>query len=205
MKELFTSKHVPPQAYKILLDKEFGAEWVTWEPEALRSEISRVFGAEVTEEVNNKISALRILLTTSLFYTDATVFENIVLAMNDLFIDPEALQVATPEEIVYALRVISPVSPNKQPFSREVVTYVDVSCKQVGLLKYPAELAFAQPSYTGELAALASKISAQNPAQAKIDETDVVQVQSLRLYQIQEYVNAKTNILNATKFEASSR
>jgi len=205
MKELFRSKHIRPEAYKILLDKEFGAEWVSWEPETLRSEISRVFGVNVTEEVDNKISALRVLLTTPHFYVDASAFENIVLAMNDLFVDPNILQIASPEEIVYALKIIDPVSPHKQSFGKEIVAYVNVACKQVGLLKYPAELAFAQPAYTGDLAALIGKIEPKQADPGRIDQTDAVQVQSFKLYQIQEYVAAKMSMMNPASFEASSR
>jgi len=177
---IFTTLGVPPKVYQAVLTKEFGQEWLTWLPETLYAEIMRVWGVSVIPEVSNKINALRVFLTTDLFYSDATVFEHIVLSMNDALVDPELVNLSSPSEILYALFVLGPLDTAK--FGREVIGYVRVCCDNFGLLVYPTNLSFAQPTYTNpELVAMIDKI---HPVNTEGPSTDPVVQQSKKLYRV---------------------
>lgn len=180
MQAIFTTLGVPPKVYQAALIKEFGQEWLTWLPETLYAEIARVWGVSVIPEVANKINALKVFLTTDLFYSDAPVFEHIVLSMNDALVDPELLNLSTPSEILYAIFVLGPLDESK--FGREVIGYVRICCDNFGLVVYPTNLAFAQPTYTNpELVAMIPKI---HPVNSEGPTTDPVVQQSRKLYAV---------------------
>ncbi len=202
--KLFTSKHIVPAAYKLLLDSELGVGWCHWEPETVWAEIERIFKVVPTGEVRTKINAIKVFIATEVFYHDAPAFENIVLAVNDLFVDPTSFQICSPEEIVYALNVLRPIENTKQDFGREIVAYVDVSCKQAGLLKYPNELAFAQPVYEGMLAEIEKMIVPKFTDPTTVDLNNIVDVQGLRLFQINSYVTEKMAKFDIKIFEKST-
>lgn len=203
IKEIFTAKHVVPQIYKAVLDEHLGPNWITWEPETCWVELDRIFNIRPSENVANKINALKVFLTTKAFYQDATAFENIVLAVNDLFVDPQTLQVCSPEEMVYALKVLQPLGLNPKEFGKEIVAYVQVACKQVGLLKFPEELKFAEPAYVAPLSEIAKTIKPVYVDPDKIDYTNIEQVQGSKLYIIQMYAAEKFARMDIKNLEQS--
>lgn len=204
IREIFTAKHVVPQIYKAVLDKHLGPEWISWEPETCWVELDRVFKVRPTENVANKINAMKAFLMTDAFYTNAPAFENIVLAINDLFVDPQTLQVCSPEEMVYAMKVLAPLETKKRVFGKEIESYVQVACKQVGLLSYPQELKFAEPKYEGALAKLAVSIKPVYVEPEKIDYTNIQQVQGSKLYIIQMYAAEKFARMDIKNLEKAS-
>ena len=198
MKELagvFRAHHILPGVYQELLSKQFGGAWLEWEPETLWSEIEREFHAQCSDTVKSKIMALRAFKLTDRFFTDAHVFENTCLAVNDLPYDIDLFEPVAVEELEYALRALLPLK--KRAFSREVQGYVQACCRRDGLIKYPAMLAFAQPEPDTEYRDLIRVIQPKrndNP-----DLEDVVQVQSNRLYNIDLYVANKIGQMAAPK------
>lgn len=195
IEKIFKTKHILPQAYKLVLDQSMPEGWATWEPEALWAEIERVHGTRPIEEVANKINAIKTLLTTELYYIDATVFENMILAANDLMVQPSSFQMCSPEELVYGIRAFRPIETRPQSWGREIAAYVNACCQFYGLLKYPAELEFAQPQYEGELANLAKQITIRYTDPKTLDQKDVVAVQSNKLYHIAEYTAIKLGLM----------
>lgn len=176
MKRLFTSRSIVPKAYKLLLDKELGPEWVTWLPETLYTEIEKTWGVFPSQDVSDKLMAIATFHTTDLFYHDAAAFEHIVRAVNDAVFNPNTLELSLPEEIAYAIQVLQ---ANPKKFEREILAYIKACCKDVGLLVYPPSLAFAQPKYENELALLASKIRPENSEPSETDSPLVVQSRKL--------------------------
>lgn len=199
--KIFTSKHIVPQAYVAVLDQHLESGWLYWEPATVWSEIERIFKVKPIPEVCNKINAIKVFKTTPLFYTDAPAFENVVLAINDLSVDPAVLQVASPEEMVYAIKVLKPIEDRKQEFSHEVIVYIQVACRQIGLLAYPPELKFAQPKYEGALEDLAKEIKPVYVDPAKIDYTNINQVQGSKLFTVQMYSAKKFASMDLKYFE----
>lgn len=188
---IFKSKHVLPQAYKVVLDGQLPEGWPSWEPEALWAEIERLFKVQPIQEVCNKINAIKTLLTTELYYCDATVFENMILAANDLYVDPSTFQFCSPEELVYGIRAFRPIENRPQSYGKEIAAYVNACCQYYGLLRYPIELHFAQPKYEGRLAELVEAISMKYSDPKTMDQKDVVAVQGMKLYEIAEYCATK--------------
>jgi hypothetical protein len=185
---LFRSKGIWPGAYQSVLNRQFGTAWLSWEPETLWTEIKRIWQADPSGEVRSKILAIRVAITTDLFYSDAPAFENMVLAINDLQYDPGEIQLASPEELVYALRMLGPLKDGI--FSREVTGYIRACCRKAGLVRYPDELRFAEPAYPAELAQHVKHIKVKDGG-PDLDPSSVVDVQSDLLYRINIYVANK--------------
>lgn len=192
MTQIFTATGVLPSVYDEALSRPEFDGWLYWEPETLWIEIERVFGTRPTQTVSDKLNALRTMrVQPDLFFHDAPTFENIILAGCGFFIDPWALQLATPEELVFGLEAWIPIA-NKygtmQSFGREIITYVQVSCERFGLIAYPEVLKFAQPEYDSTTQRLVNKISPSS--NSPTDESDIVAVQSYELYKIDRCVQA---------------
>ena len=184
MQWIFTSDGVPPRFYEKVLTQEFGAEWQEWLPETLNQEISRVWGVSVTDEVSNKLGALKTFNSTDLFYHDAAAFENIVQAVNDAPMSPELMNLSSPSEIIYAFIVLGPIDASK--LEREITAYIRVCCEHAGLVLYPKTIAFAQPKYHDkQTTALLPKISSK---QVEAASDDIVGQQCNKLFAINQDV-----------------
>jgi hypothetical protein len=148
LKNVFLERFIPPRVYGRILSGKYNFSWWEWDPETLWLAIEDDFGAQVIDEVRDKINALRVINTTRDFWEDFSVFEKIIIAFNDRYVDVEHIQVCLPEELAYGLTVANSIVMH--PFSREIKIYIQACCKQAGLLAYPRSLAFAQPRYEDE-------------------------------------------------------
>lgn len=166
--------------YQHILNKEFGTEWVDWLPETLYQEIDRLWGVVPSEEVSNKLGALKVFLTTDLFYHDASVFEHIVQAINDSPFDPDEMTLSAPDEIEFTLRILGPFDPKM--FEREIVAYIRTCCEASGLLVYPPSMRFAQPEYTKP--ELKKAVKQIKPRMCEDCSSDLVAQQSKKLYEV---------------------
>ena len=134
VKGLFTERFIPPKVYTRVLGKMFGDAWLRWEPETLWDEIHDETGATVSDEVRDKIMALRLLIVADNFWDEFTVFENTILAFNDRLVDPTYIQVCLPQELGYGLTVANGVKVKQ--FDSEIINYVRACCSQDGLMVY---------------------------------------------------------------------
>lgn len=196
LKNVFIERFIPPDVYRRILFGKYGGAWLEWDPQTLWMEIEEDFRAKVSDEVRDKINALRILLTTRNFWNDYAVFEKVVIAFNDRYVDPEHIQVCLPEELGYGLTVANSIVVH--PFDREIKVYIQACCEGTGLLVYHRSFAFAQPPYTGELKALAQEIrkvwDIERFTQITIPEHqqhDPVMVQVGKLHDIEVYVRER--------------
>ncbi len=156
LKNVFRERFFPPGVYRRVLFGKYGSAWLEWDPQTLWMEIEEDFRAQVSDEVRDKINALRVLLTTRDFWEDYSVFEKVIIAFNDRYVDPEHIQVCLPEELGYGLTCVNSIVV--WPFSREIKVYVQGCCREMGLLVYHRAFAFAQPVYTGALKDLAQEV-----------------------------------------------
>ena len=145
LKSLFTQRFIAPRVYMELLVSQYGPEWVEWAAETLWSEIRDDTRAKITDEVRDKINALRVFLTTDNFWQEFPSFEKIIIAFNDRYVDPEHVQVCIPEELAYGLTVAGQI--REKEFSSEIVHYIRGCCEEAGLAVYPRSFRFAQPRY----------------------------------------------------------
>lgn len=183
MKQIFETDGIPPKVYQEVLTRKFGKDWLTWLPETLYTEIENEWGLRPSPEVSDKINALKVFLTTDLFYHDAAVFEHIVLAVNDVQPDVEVLNLASPDEVAYTLYVLGPF--DTKMFEREILAYIRACCDSVGLLVYPEAMSWAQPAYGDQLKYYISQIK---PELRPIDSKEIADVQSNKLYSINQAV-----------------
>jgi hypothetical protein len=196
LKSVFRERFFPPDVYRRILFGKYGGAWLEWDPETLWMEIEDDFHAQVSDEVRDKINALRILFTTRDFWEDFAVFEKVIIAFNDRYVDPEHIQVCLPEELGYGLTVANSIVV--RPFSREITVYIQGCCREAGLLVYHRAFAFAQPPYEGELKTLAQEVrkiwDIERFTQITIPESqqhDPVMVQVGRLHDIEVYIKER--------------
>jgi hypothetical protein len=196
LKSVFRERFIPPDVYRRILFGKYGRTWLGWDPQTLWMEIEEDFHTKVTDEVRDKINALRTLLTTRDFWDDFSVFEKIVIAFNDRYVDTEHIQVCLPEELGYGLTVANSIVV--RPFSNEIKVYIQACCRGSGLLVYHRAFAFAQPPYTGELKELAQEIrkvwDIERFTQLTIPEHqqhDPVMAQVGKLHDIEVYVKER--------------
>jgi len=196
LKNVFRERFIPPEIYSRILFGRFGNAWLNWDPTTLWMEIEDDFGTTVSDEVRDKINALRALLTIRDFWEDYTVFEKVIIAFNDRYVDTEHIQVCLPEELGYGLTVTNAIVV--RPFSREIKAYIQGCCRETGLLVYHRAFAFAQPPYSGELKELAQEVrkvwDIERFAQLSIPEHqqhDPVMVQVGKLHDIEVYIQER--------------
>lgn len=196
-KKLFTERFTPPKVYTLVLSKIFGRRWIEWEPETLWDEIRDEFRVEVSDEVRDKINALRLLMVVDNFWEEFTVFEKTIIAFNDRLVDPTYIQVCLPQELGYGLTVANSV--RVKPFTSEIINYVRACCTQDGLLVYHRSFNFAQPRYDNErmreIVQATRKIwDIERFTQLRVpagEEDDPVVVQVAKLHDIEVYVRER--------------
>lgn len=114
--------------HEILSSKEF------YEPETLRT-----LFPQLSEEEAEQLQVLQVLTTNQAFWQDLFIFENAVLALNE--IKPEAgfMQGCTPSQIWYAVSLVSRIAPERK-YDYEIKQYVKFMSNQHGTFIYPPEM-----------------------------------------------------------------
>ena len=132
-KHAFTSKDVHPLVLDLLLLKEFGPEYLGWEPETVWVEISKTWGTSVSDSNKNKIQAIRTCHTTSQPYERWETFE---LVCSGLVGQPpkfDLIQRPTPHKAAFALEVMTQIK-EKQRVADEVYKYISACMLDYGLV-----------------------------------------------------------------------
>lgn len=193
---VFVRDFIRPKIYLDLLNETFGRDWLEWEPETLHREIERVFGLRPTEQVFEKIMALQTFMNTDLFWDDLMVFEDIVLAFGDRYVDPDLLQGCTPEELVYGIAVAEEIGKeNEDEFVSDIIMYIRACHQMAGVVVYHPALKFAQPEYAEPLASLVARVQTaidkgERPDDP-VDLDDPFQVQLAKTLDISAYVDER--------------
>lgn len=169
---------IPPNILLGILVKSLGEGWASDEVETTVYRLQDEFKVTIPEQTIEKINALKTLLNTDLFYTNASVFENIVTALNGYEVHPEALEIRHPEDIIYVIRTLS-IDPKL--FGREVVGYIKACMRDAGLIRYPDAIATLQPDIAGW-----EKIKPRPKAPEALD--NINQVQGYKLFQTEQAV-----------------
>lgn len=140
---IFSRTGIAPARYKNLLDSLYGEDWYKWDSDTLRQTLEADKHGPVDDLAANKIRAVQMLRISNKCYTDFRVFEKIVLALNDIPIDWDMVELAEPEEVGYAIHEIKNIYPDAE-FGREVAAYIAAICAQEGFVILPPPLEFAQ-------------------------------------------------------------
>lgn len=194
--DLFFRNFIPPKAYQEALGKLFGARWLDWEPETLLAELRRALGVTPTSIIQDKIFALQTYLKTSGFWDNPLIFENMILAFGDRYVDPDLIQGCLPDELAYGMTVAGDLpKPQGTALAEDIVEYIRGCHREAGVLVYHPVLAFAQPEYTGEIKRIADEvkklIDKDVIPKEPVDLDDPVQVQLAKSRDVGVYVQER--------------
>lgn len=94
---VFQDNSLHVSTYITALDREYGSDYLFFEPETLQSDLNP------TADVLDKIQAGITLKTTSMFWNDIVSFENIALALNNRSVSFGEYQELSPAEMAWAM------------------------------------------------------------------------------------------------------
>ena len=158
-KQAFTNRETHPLILNLLLLKEFGSEYLGWEPESCWVEIGRSWGTTVSEINKNKIQAIRTCHVSDSPYEKWEIFEKVSMGFVGLTPKFALIQRATPHRAALALDIMGQVR-DKQPISDEIYKYVAAAMMDSGLIYGPGPM---EPSNKY----LAKFISSEKQAEVK--------------------------------------
>lgn len=145
------------------------------EPETLRQ-----LEPGLSEEEINKTLAFTALHKTRAFFEHMDVFENIVLALNDIIPNPSVMQGARPEQIWYALEVAHGMFPDRE-YAPEVLKYIEFIFNDAGVYIYPSYLPIENPY-------LSRAVSLANHGPFPLGDDTTEEIQAAKWLSIQEYL-----------------
>ncbi len=144
---MWKRKFIRPIVYAKHFDKKYGKDkWVAFNPFTLWSDIKEETGEEPADNVKEKINALKVLKSNELYFSDPKLFEKIILAFNDSFIDTNMLQVCSPQELAYGIPIAREVV-GKKDWDEKILRYIQGCCEEWGLIVYPPSFTFAQRKF----------------------------------------------------------
>jgi len=118
------------------------------------------FDSRENDPFINKLNSFLTLIFSTSFFEDIDIFQKVILAINEKFVDMETFQEIDLTDIIYGLkemREVIDMSNQNQLFSVDIKAYVAAVAKKDGLILLPKELEFAQKfldklneGYTGD-------------------------------------------------------
>jgi hypothetical protein len=142
-RSVFQRQDAHPVVLDMLLLDKFGAEWLTWEPETIWSEIKAEFGVLPSTHVSNKVNAVKTLHVVDSPWTEWEVFNVIVEALVGNIPDFRRLQRPSPSDLIPAVHIMNRVK--HKDFSEEVGRFVAACFLDASVLYLPPPVDFAQP------------------------------------------------------------
>lgn len=132
-KHAFTNREAHPLVLNLLLVKEFGPEYLGWEPETCWVEISKTWGTTVSEANKNKIQAVRTCHTTAQPYERWEVFDVVCNGLLGLVPRFDLIQKPTPHRAAFAIEVMSQIKDSTK-LSDEVHKYTAACMLDYGMV-----------------------------------------------------------------------
>ena len=131
---IFQDDSLHVSTYITVLDREYGQDYLVFEPETLKSEL------HPTDAVLDKIQAGITLKTTSMFWNDIVVFEKVALALNNRSVSFGEYQDISPGEIAWAVVEAGLIDKDKNTFSDDIKTYISRKLFDAGYVLAPYPL-----------------------------------------------------------------
>ena len=147
----FSYHDAHPVALMLVLLEKFGADWLEWESDTLKSEILTTFKATSVSEHNwQKIQAARTLTSTMGFWKEWHIFEKIIQALNNNIPRFDITQRCTMAQLMAGVDIANTI--RKEPHEDEIERYVAACALDEGVTYLPTPLDFAsrvlsQPMY----------------------------------------------------------
>ncbi len=126
-----------------------GEEWTEWEPETIRETLEKEAGIEPSDDVMNKVMAVKIVLARpDRFYDDWHAFEKISVALNDCSPIMGTVEDVPVEWLSNSVAIIEKIAAPGD-FSPEVKKYTAARLFDQGYVIAPPKLAFANAELGG--------------------------------------------------------
>lgn len=142
LRNLFTHHDAHPFVLDVALLKTFKAEWLTWEPETLWTEIHRVFNTQISEHTRAKIQTLRTVHVTDSAWKSWNVFEKIIQGLNNNLPNWNTMQAPSLDQLYAGIDILSNL--RKEEFSDEVKLYIASAVLNEEVTFVPSPLDFVQ-------------------------------------------------------------
>tara|TARA_Y100000310_G_scaffold334995_1_gene415982 strand:- start:14045 stop:14713 length:669 start_codon:yes stop_codon:yes gene_type:complete len=138
-KQAFTNRETHPLILNLLLLKEFGSDYLGWEPETCWVEIGRTWNTTISEINRNKIQAIRTCHVSDDPYERWEVFEKVAMGLVGLTPKFDLIQRPTLHRAALALDILAQVKEDLK-LSDEVYKYVAAVMLDSGVAYGPGPL-----------------------------------------------------------------
>lgn len=188
--ELFRAANVPAEVYVRLLNRELGPGWVQWEPETLRSAVRTKILTDSVDYEDHAwpaiFAAKTVMGNPDVFSTRLEGFENVVMGLNSHQPDFDAVEIASPAEINYAVQVAKVLVRDLPRFSEDVVAYIRACFKEAGVFAYPSALLEFEPDHDKDIRnKIRLRADTMTPG-ADVKE-NLIDIQAAKLYDVEHY------------------
>tara|TARA_B100000131_G_scaffold166520_2_gene161001 strand:- start:1619 stop:2299 length:681 start_codon:yes stop_codon:yes gene_type:complete len=129
----FTNKDSHPLVLNLLLVKEFGPDYLGWEPETCWVEIARTWKTTISEVNRNKIQAVRTCHTTDQPYERWEAFDLVASGLLGLPPKFDLIQKPTPHRAGLALDIMGQIKEGGK-ISSDVYKYVAACMMDYGMV-----------------------------------------------------------------------
>ena len=138
-KQAFTNRETHPLILNLLLLKEFGPEYLGWEPETCWLEIGRSWGTTISEVNRNKIQAVRTCHVSDGPYERWEVFEKVAMGFVGLTPKFDLIQRPTSHRAALALDIMGQIKEDHK-ISDEIYKYVAAVMLDSGVVYGPGPM-----------------------------------------------------------------
>ena len=189
-KSAFSGKQSHPLLLDLLLLKEFGHEYLGWEPETCWQEIEKTFGTNVSEVNKNKIQAVKTCHITDRPYDAWNIFEKVALSLSGTIPIFSMIQKPTPHVCAAALETMAHIKKLKP--SKEIYRYISAVLLDDGIAYGPGSLEPCNPLIREKVGGpLQDKIGrlVREGARPRFDGSDDQDIQLYKSLSIADYVH----------------
>lgn len=142
IQNLFTHHDAHPIVLNFAMMRQFGVDWLLWEPETCWTEIQKEFKSQISELSRAKIQTIRTLALTSSAWEHWQVFEKVIQGLNNNIPNFEVMQAPTLEQLYVGIDIMEQLRTVE--FSSEVRLYAAASILNEDVTFVPAPLDFLQ-------------------------------------------------------------
>lgn len=135
----FTNPSTHALVLGLILLKEFGPEYLAWEPETVWTEVEKTWGTTVSEINKQKIQAVRLCYVQESPYRDWEVFEDVAAALNGVIPRFDILQRPTAAHAAEALDMMLQIREN-YPIQDQIYRYCAAVLMDTGVAWGPGPL-----------------------------------------------------------------
>ncbi len=198
----FTDRKSHPLLLDLIMIKEFGPEYLAWEPETCWEEVSRTFKVTTSELNKNKIQAIRTCHVSNRPYEAWEVFEKVAVCFGGSIPKFDLIQKPTPHVCGVTFEIMGHIKDKK--ISKEIIKYVAATLLDQGICYGPGPISPCNEYlrlYVGE--ELQSRVAKAITKGTKpsFDGSGEDDVQIFKALMLKDYIeNDSRNLLAQTEY-----